>query len=142
MNNNRNYFTEIEALETILEFLENDYDGYYEDLHNEIFNSDYYILGTYQAKQALNEYDVFASIEKVMRYEKDNFGEVSTEIHDPEKLANILWYIIGEEVLNNLDLNEEGFGGTGETDEEQEIKYQENIDKIKAAIVKLQGGAN
>lgn len=142
MNNNRNYFTEIEALETILEFLENDYDGYYEDLHNEIFNSDYYIIGTYQAKQALNEYDVFASIEKVMRYEKDNFGEVSTEIHDPEKLANILWYIIGEEVLNNLDLNEEGFGGTGETDEEQEIKYQENIDKIKAAIVKLQGGAN
>ena len=34
--NERNYFTEIEALETILEFLENDYDGYYEDLHNEI----------------------------------------------------------------------------------------------------------
>ena len=141
-NTNENkYFTTLEALETILEFIGNDYDGYYEDLHNEIFNTDYYIIGTYEAKQALNEYDVFAAIEKVMQYEKDNFGEVSTEIHDPEKLANMLWYIIGEEVLNSLDLDEDGFGSLGEDDLEELLKYNENINKIQSAI-KREAGEN
>ena len=32
-------------------------------------------------------------------YEKDNFGEVHTDLSDPEKLVNMLYYIIGEEVL-------------------------------------------
>lgn len=141
MKNNNKYFTTLEALETILEFIGNDYDGYYEDLHNEIFNSDYYIIGTYRAKKALEEYGVFEAIEKVMQYEKDNFGEVLTEIHDPEKLANMLWYIIGEEVLNSLELDEDGFGSLGEDDLEELLKYNENINKIQAAIQKEGGDA-
>lgn len=141
MTNNNKYFTTLEALETILEFIGNDYAGYYEDLHNEIFNSDYYIIGTHEAKQALSEYGVFEAIEEVMQYEKDNFGEVSTEIHDPEKLANMLWYIIGEEVLNSLELDEDGFGSLGEDDLEELLKYNENINKIQAAIQKEGGEA-
>lgn len=88
-----------EARERIIECLEGGFDGYYCDLHQEVFNSDYYIIGTHEAKEALKEYDVFKAIERVQTYEKENFGEVYTDLSDPEKLVNVLFYIIGEEVL-------------------------------------------
>lgn len=93
----------VEAIADIIEALENDYSGYYCDLHNEVFNTDYYIIGNYQAKKALNEYDVFEAIEVVQDYEKSNFGEIYTDISDPEKLINMLYYIIGEEVIFEID---------------------------------------
>jgi len=88
-----------QAREAIVEALEGGYSGYYCDLHDEIFNTDYYIIGTYEAKKALEEYDVWEAIEKVQTYERDNFGEVYTDLSNPEKLINMLYYIIGEEVL-------------------------------------------
>ena len=88
-----------EARDAIVEALENGYSRYYCDLHNEVFNTDYYIIGTYEAKQALAEYGVWDAIEKVQTYEKDNFGEIYTDLSNPEKLINMLYYIIGEEVL-------------------------------------------
>ncbi len=91
-----------EARDAIIEALKNGYNGYYCDLHNEVFNTDYYIIGTHQAKEALKEYDVFEAIEKVQTYEKENFGEIYTDLSDPEKLVNMLYYIIGEEVLYEM----------------------------------------
>ena len=91
-----------EAREAIIEALKDGYSGYYCDLHNEVFNTDYYIIGTYKAKEALTEYGVFEAIEKVRAYEKDNFGEIYTDLSDPEKLINTLYYIIGEEVLSEI----------------------------------------
>ena len=91
-----------QARTDIIEALENGYSGYYCDLHNEVFNTDYYIIGTYQAKEALEEYGVFDAIEKVQTYEKDNFGEIYTDLSNPEKLVNMLYYIIGEEVLSEM----------------------------------------
>jgi hypothetical protein len=88
-----------EAREAIIEALKDGYSGYYCDLHNEIFNTDYYIIGTYEAKKALEKYGVFDAIEKVQIYEQENFGEVYTDLSNPEKLVNMLYYIIGEEVL-------------------------------------------
>tara|TARA_R100001509_G_scaffold66381_1_gene36813 strand:+ start:303 stop:686 length:384 start_codon:yes stop_codon:yes gene_type:complete len=75
-------------------------DQYIEDLHNEIFNTDYFIIGTYKAKQWLGD-ETFNAIEKIKDYEESNFGQVSTDISDPEKVANMLAYILGEEVLND-----------------------------------------
>lgn len=100
------YFTRKEAFEQIKEGIENygrGYAGYYCDLHNEVFNVDYYIIGTAEAKKALEEYGVFEAIETVMEYEKFNFGEVMTDISNPEKLANMLWYIIGEEAMAEIE---------------------------------------
>ena len=91
-----------EAVEAIIEALEDGYSGYYCDLNNEVFNTDYYIIGTFQAKEALREYDVFDAIELVKTYEKDNFGEVYTDLSDPEKLINMVYYIIGEEVIREM----------------------------------------
>jgi hypothetical protein len=91
-----------EARAAIIEALRDGYTGYYCDLHNEVFNTDYYIIGTYQAKEALKEYDIWEAIEKVQTYEKENFGKVYTDLSDPEKLINMLYYIIGEEVLYKM----------------------------------------
>lgn len=96
-----------EAIADIIETLENGYDGYYCDLHNEVFNTDYYIIGTYQAKEALKEYDVFEALELVQNYEMDNFGEVNTELSNPEKLVNMLYYIIGDDVICEMSKIEE-----------------------------------
>ena len=93
----------LEALEAIKETLEDGYNSYIDDLHNEVFNTDYYIIGTYHAKEALKEYDVFKAIDLVQNYEKNNFGEICTDCSDPEKLINMVFYIIGEEVLYDLD---------------------------------------
>lgn len=98
------YFTRTEALENIKEIIENEYDGYYCDLHNEVFNMEYYIIGRAEAEKALEEYGVFNAIEVVCEYEKDNFGEIMmSDLIEPEKLANMLWYIIGEEVIAELE---------------------------------------
>jgi hypothetical protein len=91
-----------EAKAAIIEALENRYSGYYCDLHHEVFNTDYYVVGTWRAKEALKEYDIWDAIEKVQTYEKDNFGEVYTDLSNPEKLINMLYYIIGEEVLHEM----------------------------------------
>lgn len=75
------------------------------DLHHHLYNEDYFIIGTWDAKQFLaNKVDggVFEAIEKIRQYEQENFGEVNTDFSDPEKVVNMYAYIIGEELLNNL----------------------------------------
>jgi hypothetical protein len=91
-----------DARAAIIEALEDGYTGYYCDLHNEVFNTGYYIIGTYKAKEALKEYDVFDALEKVQTYEEETFGEIYTDLSNPEKLVNMLYYIIGEEVLYEM----------------------------------------
>ena len=71
------------------------------DLHNEIFNTDYFCCYTSDCKKYLEEYGVFEAVEKVQEYEKFNFGEVTTDLSDPFKLLNMLVYILGEEFLSN-----------------------------------------
>lgn len=102
LNLKENYFTKREALQDIKEVLENGYDSYLCDLHHNVFNTAHYIVGACDAKKALNEHGVFEAIEKVNHYEQLSFGESLTDISSPEKLASMLYYIIGEEVLNEL----------------------------------------
>lgn len=102
MTATKKYFTREEAINDIIECLEGGYVGYYCDLHDEVFNTGYYIIGTYEAKEALKQYDVFKAIEKVKDYEELNLGEVTTDISDPEKLANMLYYIIGYDVISDM----------------------------------------
>lgn len=71
------------------------------DLHNDLFNADYYIIGYYQAEQWLiNNTGVFNGISIVKEYEESNFGEVNADLSSSEKVVNMLVYIAGEEVLS------------------------------------------
>jgi GDP-D-mannose dehydratase len=72
------------------------------EMSNHLLNNNYFIIGTYKAKQWLGDYALNA-IEKISDYEKDNFGEVYTDLTDPEKIANMLSYILGEELLSESE---------------------------------------
>ena len=67
---------------------------YYCDLYNEVFNTDYYIIGTYHPKALKNT--TFQAIERVQTYEKENFGELYTDSSDPEKVINMLFTSSGK----------------------------------------------
>lgn len=71
------------------------------DLHNKLYNEDYFVIGYYNAEQYLNQYGTFAAIAEVKEYEEDNFGECTTDLSNSEKVCNMLAYIKGEEFLNN-----------------------------------------
>ena len=68
------------------------------ELHHEAFNMDYYIIGTYQAQQWLGDH-AFYAIQVIKDYEESCFGEVSTDLSDPERVVNMYAYIVGEVVV-------------------------------------------
>lgn len=78
------------------------------DLHNALFNIDYYMIGYYQANQWLKKHDIdaFDCIDYVQEYETNNFGETCTKVNS-ESMVNMLVYIIGEEMLY-LSFNDSG----------------------------------
>jgi len=68
------------------------------ELHNEMFNMDYYIIGRYEAKKWLGD-QVFNVIDYIKEYEENHFGEVNTDFSEPEHVVNMYTYIVGEEML-------------------------------------------
>lgn len=79
-----------------------DYEGYLCDLHNEVFNTSDYSYITSKAEQELEGLGVFQCVRLVKEYELDNFGELYTKLEEPCKLLNMVYYIIGEELINEL----------------------------------------
>ena len=71
------------------------------DIHHDIFNTDYYIIGRYKATQWLGD-EVFNVIGFIKDYEMDNFGEVTTDLSEAERVVNMYVYIIGEEILEEV----------------------------------------
>ena len=69
-----------------------------EDLHHHAFNSDYYIIGTYKAKQWLAD-QAFDIIAIVKEYDESMFGGIYTDLSDPEKVVNMYVYIVGEQIV-------------------------------------------
>lgn len=120
-------FTKQELASQVLAIME-DSDGQdyndFDELFNACFNADEYIIGTYKAAQALNDFKpnedldpvnsssltdgAFGAIGLIQQYEEDNFGEVDTDLSNPEKVATMVAYIRGEslfdEVLDDLGL--------------------------------------
>lgn len=74
------------------------------DLHSELFNTDYFVIGYYEAEQWLiKNGGVFFFIGEIQEYEKSNFGEVYTDLSSSESVCNMAVYILGEVVLSELD---------------------------------------
>lgn len=112
--------TEVFSGQEILGKIEDNLDSYegldFSTLFNDLFNSDYYIIGTYNAGKELEKYvnsleldgyetqlnGVLGAIDLVKQYEDFNFGIVNTDLSDPEQLCNMVEYIRAENVLNNL----------------------------------------
>lgn len=111
-----------EVLDTIIDGLM-DYEGSdFETYEDETFNQ---ASNIYTRKAALDldkfvkddatDYEdtvvdcgAFGAIQLVQAYEQDNFGEVNTDLTDPCKVADMIDYLRGtrvfEELLNEVDL--------------------------------------
>lgn len=78
-----------------------DYEGVYGcDLHHELYNMDFYIIGYYESEEFLKRCGgIFKCIHQVENYEKEMFGECNTNLTNPEQVANMITYIEGELVL-------------------------------------------
>ena len=123
------YFTDDEIKEILLDNL----DGYkgidsytFDDVFNDLFNSDYYIIGYKEAEEALQEYGVFKALEEVQEFDVENFGEWDTDYADPEKVANMLEYIHASEYMQDM-LNRAGIYLDDETTAENVNKLIETL---------------
>ena len=94
-----------EIKQYILDSIEN-YEGCQaDDLHNWLFNNDYYLIGYYNCERWLFDgwlNQTFEVINFIKEYEESNFGEVYTDFTSSEKVVNMYAYIIGEELLYSL----------------------------------------
>ena len=75
-------------------------DIYFDDLHNLLFNQNYFIIGTYKASQWLGD-NLLNVIRYIKDYEKNyfDFMEDSTDFSSSESIANMITYIFGEEIF-------------------------------------------
>ena len=79
-----------------------------DDWHFHCFNEDYYIIGYYDASQWLKRHGIgeFEAAGICQEYEKDIFGEIQNIYDNSEKTVNMLAYIYGEELLNDIDADD------------------------------------
>lgn len=80
-------------------------DIYGSELHHELFNVEYFVIGYHYAQKYLDAYGVFDAIGEIVEYENDNFGMVNTELDSSEKVLNMLTYIKGEELLSDHNIH-------------------------------------
>ena len=124
----KEYYTEVEALEDIRAFIIDNYDSYehYEDLHHNVFN-----FGYRGGLEALEKYGVFEAIGEVQQYETDNFETVFTDLSNADSVSNMLWYIVGENVVYSLDTLSSCVGLMNEEDNKEIIKeIDERLDDL------------
>ena len=125
------YFTDDEIKETLL----NNLDGYegidsytFDEVFDDIFASDYYIIGYKEAADALKEYGIFNALEEVQRFDVENFGHWDTDYTDPEKIANMLEYIHASEYMQDM-VNRAGLNMYDETTRENVYKLIETLEE-------------
>ena len=87
----------------IIDKLEEGYEGYLCDLHNEVFNMEMYTNDADKAREILDSFGSYSVIGEIVKYEQGNFGQVSADKYDnPCWVLSMFWYIVGEEALTEL----------------------------------------
>ena len=112
-----------------------------EDIQINTTNTDPWIIGTYQASEALEKFDVkdmlytstnltgvFGAIEYIKDYETDQFGVVNTDLSDPERVASMVAYINMDCALNDLS-NEFELEWSDELTDQQVDEIKEYINQ-------------
>jgi len=78
-------------------------DDNFHEWYYHLFN-DYYLIGYYNCSQWITEHDIdiFEMLADIQDYEVNNFGEAMS-YDNSEKAVNMYVYILGEELLSDLD---------------------------------------
>ena len=115
-------------------------ENYLDDTFNDLFNSEPWIIGRFEASNALNNFDgyehetsldgVFGAIEFVANCSEDEGLEINySDLADPEKLASLVAYYEGKKVFNEV---------LDETElDMDDMASRENLEKIKKEAFKL-----
>ena len=80
------------------------------DLHNELYGAPQHYIYYAHAEEATAELDMWECIGAVQKYEQDQFGEVYTPLSDACRVANMVVYIMGYELLEVIYGDTEYFG--------------------------------
>ena len=115
-----------ELVQYAIDGLANVNEGVYAcDLHNSLFNTDYFIIGYYAAEQWLIKHPgIFAAIDEIKEYEQGNFGEVTTDLSSSEKVVNMYAYIKGEEILADCPTLQDKWDDRLTTEDIEQIKTE------------------
>ena len=74
---------------------------------------------------------MFEAIELVQTYEQEQFGEIYTDLSNPEKLINMVYYIVGDEVIGEMyDIEEFNDNWNESADEETNGKIIEAMKEM------------
>ena len=100
-----------------------DYEGVYGcDLAYEMYNNDYYIIGTYKAKQFLKEY--FDDMCECLEQYQEEVGEVYKDITNPEKVASLLALFVAQDVLSESKVLDDKWNEALEESDLEQIKEE------------------
>jgi len=112
--------------------LEEGYSGYGCDLHNYLFNEDYFVMYHSNAKKIADkwEVDAFELVEYNIDQERDNYGECYW-INEKNKLnwesqINLATYWLGQELLDEIQEELEDYWDSEMT--------KEDVDKVFVLI--------
>lgn len=83
-------------------------DVYGSDLAYEMYNNDYYIIGTYEAKQFLKEY--FDDMLECLEQYGEEIGGTYPDITNAEKVATLLALFVAQDILNESKTLDECWG--------------------------------
>ena len=80
------------------------------DLHHTLYNEPQHYIYHADAEEVTAELDVWECVGAVQKYEQAQFGEVYTPLSDACKVANMVVYIMGYELLDAIYGDTEYFG--------------------------------
>ena len=80
------------------------------DLHHTLYNEPQHYTYYAHAEEAAAELDVWECIGAIQKYEQDQFGAVYTPLSDACRVANMVVYIMGYELLDAIYGETEYFG--------------------------------
>ncbi|UQT00151.1 hypothetical protein NGDEOPKE_00202 [Enterococcus phage vB_OCPT_Carl] len=129
---NNVFLNEKGLLKEIIDTLENGFDGCYCDLFMEVFN-----YGVNAGIEDLEEYGIFNAIGEIQEYEKENFGEVLTDLGSPTAVADMLYYVKGHEFLyGRLDFNDVLADVVEELELDKDLWNENGSKQVNNAIIK------
>ena len=77
-----------------------------DELHNFLFNEDYFVIGYYEANNILKDCDFcpFDAISEINEFDLEIFGEITLKPNDinSEKVVNLLAYYYGMEFMGEI----------------------------------------
>ena len=75
-------------------------DVYGSDVHHNLFNTGSFIALRKEAQAYLDSIGILDAIAKIIKYESEELGKVTTDFSDPVAVCNMYAYITGLDILN------------------------------------------